>query len=137
MPKPEQNLWNSFKQALPKKSHWNRIENRTGTGAPDVYLVMDGVACWVELKVINKNRVRISQSQIAWHLSHDRCGGLSFFLMRETGSKSALLFPSSDALALCEPRAKWPDPICECVMSEIPASLRAYALAVNEKSQAA
>ena len=98
---------------------------------------MDGVACWVELKVINKNRVRISQSQIAWHLSHDRCGGLSFFLMRETGSKSALLFPSSDALALCEHRAKWPDPICECVMSEIPARLRAYALAVNEKIQAA
>ena len=137
MPKPEQNLWQSFKKTLPKKSHWNRIENRTGTGMPDVYLVMDGVACWVELKIINKNRVRIAQSQIAWHLSHARCGGLSFFLMRETGSKLALLYPSSDVLALCDPRDKWPAPICCCPMSDIPAALRSYALNENEKSQAA
>ena len=54
MPQPEQNLWKSFKQYLPKKSHWNRIENRTGTGMPDVYLVIDGVPCWFELKVIKK-----------------------------------------------------------------------------------
>ena len=50
---------------------------------PDVYLVIDGVPCWLELKVIKKNRVRIAESQIAWHLSHNRCGGASFFLLRE------------------------------------------------------
>jgi hypothetical protein len=136
MPKPEQNLWQSFKQTLPKKSHWNRIENRTGSGMPDVYLVLDGLACWVELKVITKSRARIAQSQIAWHLSHNRCGGVSFFLMRETGSKLALLYSSADVLALCELRENWPAPICCCAMSDIPANLRAYILAANEKNQA-
>lgn len=95
---------------------------------PDVYLVLDGVPCWVELKVINKNRVRIAQSQIAWHLSHSRCGGASFFLLRETGSKLALLFKSADCLALCESRDKWPDPVCESALSDIPAALRSAAL---------
>ena len=35
-------------QYPPKKSHWNRIENRAGTGTPDVYLVIDGVPCWFD-----------------------------------------------------------------------------------------
>lgn len=130
MPQPEQNLWKSFKQYLPKKSHWNRIENRTGTGIPDVYLVMDGVPCWLELKVIKKNRVRIAESQIAWHLSHNRCGGASFFLLREEGAKTALLYRSADCLAICGPRDKWPEPVCASALADIPAALRSAALEV-------
>ena len=95
---------------------------------PDVYLVLDGAACWVELKIITKNRVRIAKSQIAWHLSHNRCGGVSFFLMRESGSKSALLFRSADVLALCESREKWPAPLCECSLPDMPAALRSFVI---------
>ena len=97
---------------------------------PDVYLVIDGVPCWLELKVIKKNRVRISDSQIAWHLSHTRCGGGPFFLLREEGAKTALLYRSADCLALCGPRDKWPEPVCASALSDISAALRSDAVEI-------
>ena len=124
MPKPEQNLWKSLKQYLPKKTHVNRIENRSGSGMPDVYLVMDGVACFVELKVINKNKVKISEAQTAWHLSHARCGGVSFFLLRGARDKDALLYKSADCLALCGPRLTWPEPIIAVPLPLMPEAIR-------------
>ena len=78
MPKTEKALSTSLKQKLPKKSHYQRIENRAGEGMPDVYMCLDGVPIWLELKIIKSNRVTVNKSQIAWHLGHSRCNGVSF-----------------------------------------------------------
>lgn len=48
---------------------------------PDTYLMADGVPLWVELKVTKNDRVSVRPSQIAWHSAHNRCGGVSFFLI--------------------------------------------------------
>ena len=84
--KTEKNLWLSLKKHLPKKTHSQRIENRVSEGMPDSYLCMDGVPVWVELKIIKRNGITLQPSQIAWHLSHSRCGGVSFFLLRRPSS---------------------------------------------------
>jgi len=64
MPRTERQLWNSLRQKLPKKTHCQRIENRAGEGMPDVYLCMDGVPVWAELKITKNDRFTISKSYI-------------------------------------------------------------------------
>lgn len=104
MPKTERSLWNSLKQNLPKKTHFQRIENRAGQGMPDVYLCMDGVPVWCELKIIKNGRVSLSTSQIAWHLAHTRCGGASFFLVHDPSTGDVFLFDGGKAAVIHESR---------------------------------
>ncbi len=77
---------------LPNKTHAQRVENRSTQGMPDVYLCMDGVPFWLELKIIKNNRVLVSKSQIAWNLAHSRCGGVSFFLLHAPSTGDVFLF---------------------------------------------
>jgi len=114
MPRTERQLWNSLRQKLPKKTHCQRIENRAGEGMPDVYLCMDGVPVWAELKITNNDRFSISKSQIAWHLGHSRCGGVSFFLVHEPPTGLVFLFDGGLApelhgsrLSVLRPAALW------------------------------
>ena len=89
-----------MKQNLPKKTHCERIENRTGEGMPDVYLCIDGVPIWLELKLTKTNRVKVSKSQIAWHSSHSRCGGVSFFLLHDPSTSDLFLFDGALAIEI-------------------------------------
>jgi hypothetical protein len=104
MPKTERSLWNSLKQNLPKKTHFQRIENRAGQGMPDVYLCMNGVPVWCELKIIKNGRITLSTSQIAWHLAHTRCGGASFFLVHDPSTGDVFLFEGGKAAVIHETR---------------------------------
>ena len=88
----ERKLWLSLKKSLPKKTHCQRIENRVSEGMPDCYLCIDGVPVWVELKITKNNAIEIQPSQIAWHTSHSRCGGVSFFLAYSPTEGLAFLF---------------------------------------------
>ena len=81
-----------MKQNLPRKTHCERIENRSGEGMPDVYLCMDGVPIWLELKIIKNGIVKVSKSQIAWHCSHSHCNGTSFFLLHDPFTSDLFLF---------------------------------------------
>lgn len=81
-----------MKQKLPRKTHCQRLENRVSEGMPDVYMCMNGVVIWLELKIIKHSKVSVSKSQIAWHLGHSRCGGVSFFLLHEPSSGDVYLF---------------------------------------------
>ena len=131
MPKTEQALWNSLKSKLPKKTHFQRIENRAGQGMPDVYLCVDGVPCWVELKIIKNDRVSISKSQIAWHLGHTRCNGVSFFLLHAPSTGDVFLFDGGSAVAvhgsrICDLR---PAALYIGAMSGVGAALRSLAAA--------
>ena len=64
---------------------------------PDVYICMDGVPIWAELKIIKNGRVSIAKSQIAWHLSHSRCKGVSFFLAHDPSTGDVYLFDGVSA----------------------------------------
>ena len=96
MPKPETNLWNLLRQRLKDKGYFfTRIENRSGGGIPDTYIVKDGLCFWVELKVSNGNKVNMSPHQIAWHTSHSLNGGKSFILVKHLSSSILFLFEGS------------------------------------------
>ena len=96
MPKPETNLWNLFRQRLKDKGYFfTRIENRSGGGIPDTYIVGDRGCFWVELKVTNGNKINVSPHQIAWHTSHSLKGGKNFFLVKHLSSSILFLFEGS------------------------------------------
>jgi Holliday junction resolvase len=67
---------------------------------PDVYAILNGLPIWLELKVISGNTVRVAPTQIAWHISHAHCGGLSFFLVKHQGSGTLFLFEGHRAREL-------------------------------------
>ena len=67
---------------------------------PDVYLCMDGVPIWSELKIIKNGKVSVSKSQIAWHLGHTRCNGVSFFLLHCPSTGDVFLFDGGLAAKL-------------------------------------
>ena len=67
---------------------------------PDVYLCIDGVPIWLELKLTKTNRVKVSKSQIAWHSSHSRCGGVSFFLLHDPSTGDLFLFDGALAIEI-------------------------------------
>ena len=46
----------------------------------------------IELKITKNNAIEIQPSQIAWHTSHSRCGGVSFFLAYSPSEGLAFLF---------------------------------------------
>jgi len=98
---------------------------------PDVYLCIDGVPCWVELKIIKNDRVSISKSQIAWHLSHNRCNGVSFFLLHAPSTGGVFLFDGGSVIELQGSRISnlRPAALYSGDMSGAPASLRDLAAA--------
>ena len=104
---PESRLWQSLKRSMPKTWTAHRIENRSGGGLPDVFVNADGLPFWVELKVINLTRVKISPHQIAWHFSFFRNKGLSFFLVQDPRSRFI------HALRGCESRNLASKPLLE------------------------
>ena len=67
---PESKLYQKLKKATPKII-WNRIENISVPGMPDVLGYNERkVFFTVELKVTRGNKLRFSPHQIAWHLQH-------------------------------------------------------------------
>ena len=93
---------------------------------PDVYLCIDGVPIWCELKIIKAGRVALSKSQIVWHLSHTRCNGVSFFLLHEPSSGDVFLFDGGKVLEIHGSRIDVLRPAALYVgcMSDFPAALR-------------
>ena len=92
--------WQQLKKVLPKKTHTTRIENRAGSGVPDVHIVHEGVAVWVELKVAKANKVNVRPSQIAWNMAYSAAGGISFFLVSRPSKGDLFLFEGGKALDL-------------------------------------
>lgn len=85
---------------MPKKAFATRIENRSGGGVPDVHVVWDGLAFWLELKVANCNRLQLSPHQIAWNMAYHSRGGLSFYLVKTQGTHPLKLFTPTHGKAL-------------------------------------
>ena len=67
---------------------------------PDVHLVHDGVAVWVELKIAKANAVNIRPSQIAWNMAYSAAGGISFILVSRPSKGDLFLFEGGKSLRL-------------------------------------
>ena len=66
----EQKLYRKLKAKTPKII-WNRIENLTIPGMPDLLgYNTSGTFFTVELKVTEGRKIRFSPHQIAWHVTH-------------------------------------------------------------------
>ena len=85
---PEAKLY----QKLRKNSKgiiWNRIENLSSLGTPDLLGYNDsGTFFTVELKVTKGNKLKFSPHQIAWHVQHPKN---SFIIAEARGPRSSKL----------------------------------------------
>ena len=89
----EKLLANEIKKALPKGSFFQKIENRVASGFPDLFILLNGIPLFIELKSpIKGNRIKCEKSQIAWHLRYNACKGVSFFLLRVPLTSDLILF---------------------------------------------
>jgi|TARA_R100001163_G_C5057478_1_gene193991 Holliday junction resolvase len=92
----ENNLWQTFKRNL-KEPLWQRIETGgTGRGIPDVFGVLNGLCCWVELKVARGNKVNLSAEQVAWLIKFGQTG-LPTFILVGTDKRTIYLFSGMEA----------------------------------------
>ena len=97
---PEANFWTTIRNSLPKKAFATRIENKHGGGVPDVHVVWDGFAFWMELKVSKSNSVAVSPHQVAWNMAYHARGGTSFYLVKRAVDSHLFLFDPTQGPAL-------------------------------------
>jgi hypothetical protein len=97
---PEAKLYQKLKKATPRII-WNRIENLSLPGMPDVlgYNTF-GHFFTVELKITRANKLKFSPHQIAWHVAHPQN---TFILAEALGPRLVKLFHGSriGELAAC------------------------------------
>ena len=78
---PEAKLWKTLKPLLEaERCMTTRIENRNGGGLPDIDVSSPVGAFKIELKVVEKNSIRLSDMQIAYNTLLTHKHGLSFIL---------------------------------------------------------
>jgi len=89
---PEAKLYKKLKTKTPRIL-WNRIENLSILGMPDVLGYNDsGNFFTVELKITKTNKLKFSPHQIAWHVAHPQN---TFILAEALGPRLVKLFPGS------------------------------------------
>ena len=97
---PEQKLYRKLKAKTPKII-WNRIENLTIPGMPDLLGYNTNKHFFtVELKVTKGRKIRFSPHQISFHVTHPEN---TFILVQTLGPRSRIrfqLYPGSGILAL-------------------------------------
>ena len=97
---PEQKLYRKLKAKTPKII-WNRIENLTIPGMPDLLGYNTNKHFFtVELKVTKGRKIRFSPHQISFHVTHPEN---TFILVQTLGPRSTnrfQLYPGSGILAL-------------------------------------
>ena len=70
--KPEAKLYSDLKKTITKIS-WNRLENRSLLGTPDLLAYApSGTFFTVELKYTKVHSVRLSPHQISFHVKHPK-----------------------------------------------------------------
>ena len=97
---PEQKLYRKLKAKTPKII-WNRIENLTIPGMPDLLGYNANKHFFtVELKVTKGKKIKFSPHQIAFHVTHPEN---TFILVQTLGQRTGIrfqLYPGSGILAL-------------------------------------
>jgi len=107
----EQKLYKKLKAITPKII-WNRVENLSIPGMPDLLGYNDsGTFFTVELKVTKGRKIRFSPHQIAFHVTHPKN---TFILVQTLGQGTGnrfQLYPGSGILAL-EASGRDLEPFC-------------------------
>ena len=89
---PEAKLYQKLKKATPRII-WNRIENLSILGMPDVLGYNNsGHFFTVELKIARVNKLKFSPHQIAFHVAHPKN---TFIIAEALGPRSVKLFRGS------------------------------------------
>ena len=89
---PEAKLYKKLKKNTPRII-WNRIENLSVLGMPDLLGYNDsGHFFTVELKITRANKLKFSPHQIAWHVAHPQN---TFILAEALGPRLVKLFHGS------------------------------------------
>ena len=79
----ESKLYNLIKNTIKNKAFIFRVESgQTIQGIPDLYIVYNGIAFWLEIKCNTLKNCNLSKYQVNWLLQNKRHGGLSFILNR-------------------------------------------------------
>ena len=96
--KPEAKLYSDLKKTITKIS-WNRLENRSLLGTPDLLAYApSGTFFTVELKYTSAYKIRFSPHQIAFHVKHPQN---TFILVACTLDKGKVrLYPGSEIISL-------------------------------------
>jgi hypothetical protein len=90
---PEAKLWKTLKPLLEReRCLTTRIENRHGGGLPDVDVSSPVGMFKVELKIVEKIFIRLSDMQIAYNTLLTHKHGLSFILAEDPGRSHAVSF---------------------------------------------
>lgn len=88
---PEAKLWKALRPRLDALGCFStRIENRHGGGLPDVDVSSPVGMFKIELKMLSKNSVRLSDMQIAYNTLLSCKHGLSFILAEDPGRSKPL-----------------------------------------------
>ena len=94
---PEAKLYQKLKKATPKII-WNRIENISVPGMPDVLgYNKNNKFFTVELKVTKSKKIRLSPHQIAFHVRHPKN---SFILVKSLALNTVKLYEGASCLQL-------------------------------------
>ena len=89
----EKTLANEIKKALPKNSFFQKIENRVSSGFPDLFILLNGIPLFIELKSpIKGNRIKLEKSQVSTHLRINKNNYISFILKNDPRTSNAFLF---------------------------------------------
>ena len=92
MARPETQFWQYWKKNTPDII-WTRLENMSSFGTPDLLGYNKNQFFFtVELKVTNRNSVRLSPHQIAFHIRHPKN---SFILVKHLASSRLKLYEGS------------------------------------------
>lgn len=90
MRKPEQKLWDRWRNNMPPDIYLERVENLVWSGTPDVMAMWRGKVTWVENKIAawpKRKNTRIqfkhppTPDQRNWHINWNQRGGTSYILV--------------------------------------------------------
>ena len=98
----EKNFWKQIKSNLPENCLTYRIESRTTKGIPDVHVLWDNLAFWLELKTTKHNAIQISPFQISFNTTYWKNGGFSFYLVKRFKDNGLFLFDGDKGSELSE-----------------------------------
>ena len=95
--KPETKFWHELKRITPQIK-WTRIENTGSFGTPDLLGYNTNHHFFtVELKVTNRQRIRFSPHQIAFHKLHPKN---TFIMVKHLGPCAVKLYEGSRIMEL-------------------------------------
>jgi hypothetical protein len=129
--KPETLFWRELRDSL-KNVHFQRIENLSGQGVPDVNACTVGCEFWLELKVSEGRFPKLSNYQIAWHYKRSQHGGKTFILQKSPKQSRMNLFEGRSAINMRipvpvasgsrsrSPSSRFPVPVCPVLVVPLP-----------------